>query len=146
MDRRQSSTVTVASAALSDLILPVHESAAGSGSASGRPWRYENVIGMTAAVVRDLDPRAVPVKYAGRAPIAAVTVIAHHRIAVDVMFELSGGEASARFLCETKTVTTASGGLANPERSWAEFLAATTSEVLAAAAIPVRMRCLGASD
>lgn len=142
----QAYTVTVASSALSELILAVHQSAAGSGSASERLWRFENVIGIVGGLVRDLDLRSVRAKYAVRAPIAAVTVIAHRRIAVDVVFEVAGAEASARFLCASEPMTADPVAPANPERSWAEYLVAATCEVLAAVAIPVRMRGPNASE
>ncbi|MRH91680.1 hypothetical protein GFY24_30290 [Nocardia sp. SYP-A9097] len=127
--------MTVPFAALSELILAVHEVAARPAIFPEQRWRYGNIVGIGQARVRDLGIRTACDKHDVRAPIAALTVVTHRRIAVDVVFKRDGAQACALFLCATLRTT----NLTPHENSWAEFLAANTSGALAAANVAARL-------
>ncbi|MBH0779602.1 hypothetical protein [Nocardia bovistercoris] len=128
VNRRPSYEVAVSASALSDLIMAVHAVADRSGGLSGRRWRFGNVVGIGAPQVRDLTLAAAGAKHAiERKTVAAITVAAHRRIAVDVVFTLDDRTATAQFHCATGGAESES-----PETAWAEYLATTTCEALAA--------------
>ncbi|MGW4369214.1 hypothetical protein ACWEKT_26565 [Nocardia takedensis] len=123
---RTVSSVTVSAAALGDLILAVHTAAEQRGFALHRRWRYDNVVGIGTARLRDLALPVARTKHGGTAPVAAITVITHNRISVDVLFEVDADQARALFFCATAT----SGTQWDQERSWGCFLADATSAAL----------------
>lgn len=136
VNRRQTYEVTVAAAALSELILAVHAAAGQAGGQSGRRWHYGNVVGISTPRVRDLTLAKVHAKHViGRRAIAAITVAAQREVAVDVVFGLDDKVASAQFFC----ATTQSESFLEQETSWAEYLAACTCATLTATDVAATM-------
>ncbi|WP_141717604.1 hypothetical protein [Nocardia altamirensis] len=135
----------MSASALGELILAVHEAAGQSGGPSARRWRYGNVVGISTPRVRDLALATVHVKHLveGR-PIAAITVAAHRKVAVDVVFVLDEFQAAAQFHC----ATTGSEQVLEQETHWAEYLATKTSAALTATDIAASLSrgCPSATD
>ncbi|WP_454197676.1 hypothetical protein [Nocardia sp. Marseille-Q1738] len=142
MTRQEVCSITVSASALSELILAVHAAAEQPGFASSRRWRYGNVVGIGRPRMRDLAIDTARSRHHAGHPIAAFRVVTHHRISVDVVFELNGAHASVQFHC----ATSGSANAADRETSWAEFLAATTSATLTAADVAARLCRRAAND
>jgi hypothetical protein len=128
--------VIVSATALAELVLAVHEAAGQAGQAAARRWRYGNVVGIGRPRVRELTLTSVGAKYlvAGRA-VAAITVTAHRRAAIDVVFTLDDAVASAQFYC----ATTRSEATTEQETAWAEHLATATRAALTIADVAATM-------
>ncbi|MCX4090926.1 hypothetical protein [Nocardia sp. alder85J] len=145
VNRRQVHEVIVAASALAELILAVHTAAGRPEGEPGRRWRYGNVVGIGRPRLYDLALAAACTRHpvAGRA-VAAVTIAAHRRVAVDVVFALSGADAVAQFHCATARPETPS----EHEAAWADHLAGTTAAVLGTARVRTEylIRCAGPSD
>ncbi|MFI7000845.1 hypothetical protein [Nocardia sp. NPDC050175] len=134
----------MSASALGELILAVHEAAGQSSGPSARRWRYGNVVGISTPRVRDLALTTVRVKHlVERRAVAAITVAVHRKVAVDVVFVLDSGVASAQFLCATID----SEIVIEQETSWAEYLATKTSAALTATDIATSLshRCPSAT-
>ncbi|WP_157128838.1 hypothetical protein [Nocardia amamiensis] len=136
MTRQEVCSIMVSASDLGELILAVHAAAEQPGFGSARRFRYGNVVGIGRPSMRDLAIETVRTGHHAGHPIAALRVVTHHRISVDVVFELNGTRASAQFHC----ATTGSAELTDTATSWAEFLAATTSAALTAADVAARLR------
>lgn len=128
-------SVSVRRTALDALILAVHTTAEGCNGSAAHRWHYGNVVGIGKPRLRDLDLSVARTRHGVQRPVAAVTVVTHHRISVDVVFAVTEADASAHFLC----ATTASPLLADQEASWAEYLAVGTSALLSTADVGVRL-------
>ncbi|MEU2031220.1 hypothetical protein [Nocardia amamiensis] len=142
MTRQEVCSITVSASDLGELILAVHAAAEQPGFGSARRWHYGNVVGIGRPSMRDLAIEAARTRHRAGHPIAALRVVTHHRISVDVVFELNGTRASAQFHCATER----SAAAADTATSWAEFLAATTSATLTAADVAARLCRRDAND
>lgn len=132
MDERSAYQVVVPATALSDLIDAVH----GLASAAPAPkWRHDNVTYLEHPRVRDLPLTGDPRPRAGRA-VAAITLLLARRAAVDVVFALDSGYATAEFHAPTMPPATT-------PTTWPHRLATATASALTARGITTRADPIG---
>ena len=120
--------VTVPAAALSELILAVHDAAAHPTNAR-RKWKYGNIIGISSAKVSELDRTTAQNRHDRlRRPVAAVEVT-QRRLTADVLFDVdaAGAIATAHFSGAGEASARHDSG---EEAAWASFLASSTVDTL----------------